>query len=86
MTAELEHPIQCCFVGLIGVATMLAGLAILPYSRIATEVLALAGFAITLFFLLWRTGLLWRGGRDPVTNTPVLYLPTSFGATNHFAA
>jgi len=80
VTAELEHPIQCCFVGLIGVATMLAGLAILPYSRIATEVLALAGFAITLFFLLWRTGLLWHGGRDPATNTPVLYLPTVAGS------
>lgn len=57
VTSELEHPIQCCFVGLIGVATMLAGLAILPYSRIATEVLALAGVAITLLFLLWRTGV-----------------------------
>lgn len=78
--AELEHPVQCCFAGLIGVATMLAGLAILPYSRIAAELIALAGFAITLLFLLWRTGLLWHGGRDPVTNTPVLYLPTVAGS------
>ncbi len=78
--AELEHPIQCCFVGLIGVATMLAGLSILPYSRIGAEALALAGFAIALFFLLWRTGLLWRGGRDPASNTPVLYLPTVAGS------
>ena len=78
--AELEHPIQCCFAGLIGVATMLAGVAILPYSRIAAEALAMVGFAVTLFFLLWRTGLLWRGGRDPVTNTPVLYLPTVAGS------
>lgn len=78
--AELEHPIQCCFVGLIGVATMLAGLSILPYSRIAAEFIALAGFSVALLFLLWRTGLLWRGERDPVTNTPVLYLPTVAGS------
>ncbi|MBB3660925.1 tellurite resistance protein [Rhizobium sp. BK650] len=78
--AELQHPIQCCFVGLIGVATMLAGLSILPYSHIPAELIVLTGFAFTLLFLLWRTGLLWRGGRDPATNTPVLYLPTVAGS------
>ncbi len=78
--AELEHPVQCCFIGLIGVATMLAGLGILPYSHIAAGVLAAAGAAFALLFLMWRTGLLWRGGRDPVTNTPVLYLPAVAGS------
>lgn len=28
--AELEHPVQCCFVGLVGVATMLVGVSITP--------------------------------------------------------
>ncbi|HJX19927.1 MAG TPA: dicarboxylate transporter/tellurite-resistance protein TehA, partial [Steroidobacteraceae bacterium] len=26
---ELEHPVQCCFVGLIGIATMLIAIAVL---------------------------------------------------------
>ncbi|MEJ5755948.1 dicarboxylate transporter/tellurite-resistance protein TehA, partial [Salmonella enterica subsp. enterica] len=30
--AEAGHPVQCCFIGLAGVATMLVGLGALPYS------------------------------------------------------
>ncbi|MBD9388602.1 dicarboxylate transporter/tellurite-resistance protein TehA [Agrobacterium sp. AGB01] len=78
--AETEHAIQCCFVGLVGVATMLAGLALLPYSRTATEILLVLGFAATFGFALWRTGRLWQGARDPAASTPVLYLPTVAGS------
>ncbi|WSH67636.1 dicarboxylate transporter/tellurite-resistance protein TehA (plasmid) [Rhizobium ruizarguesonis] len=78
--AEIEHPVQCCFVGLAGVATMLAALALLPYMRITSEILFAVGVAFTLFFALWRTGLLWRGGRDPVATTAVLYLPLGAGS------
>jgi tellurite resistance protein len=77
---ELEHPVQCCFVGLIGVATMLISIAALPYSRLAAQIAFAAGASFTLAFALWRTGLLWRGGRDPATTTPVLYLPMVAGA------
>jgi tellurite resistance protein len=77
---ELEHPIQCCFVGLIGVATLLISIAVLPHSRLAAEILFAAGASFTLAFGVWRTGILWRGGRDPATTTPVLYLPTVGGA------
>lgn len=78
--AELEHAVQCCFVGLAGVATMLAGLALLPYSRPAAEILFAVGFVFTFAFALWRTGALWQGGRDVTTTTPVLYLPTVAGS------
>jgi tellurite resistance protein len=76
---EAEHPVQCCFIGLAGVATMLIGGAALPYSRLAAQVLFAAGAAFTVAFAVWRTGVLWRGARDPGATTPVLYLPTVAG-------
>src|SRR3989475_9687796 len=77
---ELEHPVQCCFVGLAGVATMLISIAALPYSRLAAQIAFAAGASFTVAFAVWRTGILWRGGRDPGATTPVLYLPTVAGA------
>ena len=76
---EAQHPVQCCFIGLAGVATMLIALAAIPYSRLVAQILFGAGAAFTLAFALWRTGLLWRGGRDHGATTPVLYLPTVAG-------
>jgi len=67
-------------VGLIGVATMLMSIAALPHSRLAAQIAFAVGASFTLAFALWRTGILWRGGRDPSTTTPVLYLPTVAGA------
>lgn len=78
--AEALHPVQCCFIGLAGVATMLTGLAVQPYSLPAAWVLFASGGAFTLGFALWRTGVLWQGGRDPAASTPVLYLPTVAGS------
>jgi tellurite resistance protein len=77
---ELEHPIQCCFVGLIGVATMLISMAALPYSRLVAQIAFAVGAAFTLAFAVWRTGILWHGGREPGTTTPVLYLPAVAGS------
>jgi tellurite resistance protein len=77
---EIDHPVQCCFVGLIGVATMEIALAALPYSRLAAQILCAFGAAFTICFAVWRTGILWQGGRDPGTTTAVLYLPTVAGA------
>lgn len=76
---EAAHAIQCCFIGLAGVATMLVAAGALPYSRPAAVVLYVIGALFTVLFGLWRTGLLWRGGRDPATTTPVLYLPLVAG-------
>ena len=77
--AEAEHPVQCCFVGLVGVSTSLVAQAALPYSPATAELLFVLGALITLAFGLWRTGLLWRGERDPSATTPVLYLPLVAG-------
>ena len=77
--AEAEHPVQCCFIGLAGVAALLVALGALPYWRALAEILFGAGAAFTLGFALWRTGLLWHGGRDHGATTPVLYLPTVAG-------
>jgi tellurite resistance protein len=77
--AEAHHPVQCCFIGLAGVSTMLIALAAEPYSRLTAEILFGFGSAFTLGFALWRTGLLWRGNRDHTATTPVLYLPTVAG-------
>jgi tellurite resistance protein len=78
--AELRHPVQCCFIGLIGVATSLMAVAAFPYSVAAAGVLFIAGASFTLGFAVWRTGLLWQGERDLTATTPVLYLPTVAGA------
>ena len=77
--AEARNPIQCCFIGLAGVSTMLVGIAFLPYSHPVAEVLYITGAAFTLAFAAWRTGLLWQGDRDHSATTPVLYLPTVAG-------
>jgi len=76
---EAEHAIQCCFIGLGGVATLLVAQGALPYSRPLAIALFALGAAFTLLFALWRTGILWHGGRDPAATTPVLYLPMVAG-------
>jgi tellurite resistance protein len=73
--AELNHPVQCCFIGLIGVTTMLIAGAAIPYTRIGAEILFGIGVIYTIAFAVWRTGALWMGGRDPGATTAVLYLP-----------
>ena len=77
---EVAHPVQCCFIGLVGVATMLVAGGLLPYSRIGAETIFLVGAAYTLAFSVWRTGGLWQGERDIATTTAVLYLPSVAGS------
>lgn len=87
--AEARHTIQCCFVGLGGVATMLVAQGAIPYSNAAAIAIYVLGVTFTALFALWRTGHLWRGDRDPATTTPVLYLPMvagGFVASNVAAA
>jgi tellurite resistance protein len=78
-TAEADHPIQCCFIGLVGVSTMLMAGAALPYSRLAAEIVFALGAFFTLCFAVWRTGHLWQGARAHEATTPVLYLPAGAG-------
>ncbi len=78
--AEIEHPVQCCFVGLIGVSTMLVAALCLPYSGAVAHLLFWLGALWTVVFAVWRTGGLWTGGREPTATTAVLYLPTVAGS------
>lgn len=45
---ELSHPVQCCFVGLIGVSTMLVGALALPYSTLSANLLFWSGACWTV--------------------------------------
>jgi tellurite resistance protein len=76
---EAANPIQCCFVALAGVATLLIAQGALPYSRPVAVALFVLGAGFTGVFGLWRTGGLWRGGRAATAATPVLYLPLGAG-------
>jgi tellurite resistance protein len=77
--AEVAHPVQCCFVSLAPISTMLMAIAVLPYSRPIAIAFFVVGAAGTLLFGVWRHGALWRGGRNVNTTTPVIYLPTVAG-------
>ncbi|WP_395664273.1 dicarboxylate transporter/tellurite-resistance protein TehA [Methylocella sp.] len=77
--AEIVHPVHCCFIGLVGVATMLVAGGAAPYSHVVALLLYIAGAAFTLVFAVWRTGGLWLGDRTVEQSTPVLYLPTVAG-------
>ena len=78
-SAEVADPVQCCFVGLIGVATILVAAGIQPYSPALAVILFTAGAAFAVGFAVWRTGGLWQGEREHAATTAVLYLPTVAG-------
>lgn len=78
--AEAEHPVECCFIGLAGVSTMLIALVLQPYAITAAWALFLAGAAFTVLFALWITGRLWHGSREVASTTAVLYLPAGAGS------
>jgi tellurite resistance protein len=77
--AEFADPVQCCFIGLAPVTTVLVAVAIAPYHRPAALLLFALGVVGQLGFAVHRTGLLWQGERDPAATTPVLYLPMVAG-------
>jgi tellurite resistance protein len=77
--AEAGHPVQCCFIGLGGVATLVMAQGALPFSRSVAELLFVIGATFTLGFGLWRTGLLWQGQRETEATTPILLLPVVAG-------
>lgn len=76
---EWNHPVQCCFVALGPLATMLAALAVHRYAPDAARAVFLVGASAQVTFMIYRVGTLWSGGRDPLTTTPVLYLPAVAG-------
>jgi tellurite resistance protein len=76
---ELQHPIQCCFIGLAGVVGLLVSIGLSTEFRELSVGAFCLGFAWTLAFAIYRTGKLWMGDRTPESTTPVLYLPTVAG-------
>jgi len=77
--AELEHPVQSCFIGLPGVVALLISTGL--SSELRAFSLGLYGFGVawTLVFAIYQTGRLWLGDRKPETDTPILYLPIVAG-------
>ncbi|MDP5238540.1 dicarboxylate transporter/tellurite-resistance protein TehA [Uliginosibacterium sp. 31-16] len=83
---EFSHPVQGGTPALLGVATLLIALAVLPWSHTVAICLTAAGIAWHLGFSLWHTGALWQGGRDALDTVPTLYLPTVAGNFTSAAA
>ena len=77
--AESRHPIQCCFIGLVGVATMLVAGGAQPHAPQVALAIFVVGLTFTIAFAAWRTGGFWQGGREVSSTTPVIYLPTVGG-------
>lgn len=77
--AEVFHPVQGCFLGLGGVATMLIAMAARQLVGELALGLFLAGVVWTIGFAAWRTGRLWFGGREETETTAVFYLPAVAG-------
>jgi tellurite resistance protein len=77
--AEFGHPIQCCFIGLVPVSTLLVGTWFATWSDSLGPMLVLLGAAGQLGFSMYRSGALLRGGRKHEDTTAVMYLPTVAG-------
>lgn len=77
--AEFGHPIQCCFIGLVPVSTLLVGTWMATWTDSAGAALVLLGAAGQLGFSMYRSGALLRGGRKHEDTTAVMYLPTVAG-------
>ena len=73
---ELQNLIQCCFISLIPITTMLIGLAVLPYEFSLSVGLITLGIIGQLVFAAYRAAGLWRGIHKAEATTPIMYLPT----------
>jgi tellurite resistance protein len=78
--AELEHPIQSCFIGLAGVVSLLASIGFSTTHWTLSLGCFCFGIAWTLIFAIYQTGRFWMGDSKPESLTPVLYLPVVAGA------
>ena len=74
--AELQNLIQCCFISLIPITTILIGLAALPYGFSLSVGLITLGIIGQLVFAAYRAAGLWRGIHKAEATTPIMYLPT----------
>jgi tellurite resistance protein len=87
--AELQHALQSSFAALAPVSSMLAAMALIPFSRDAATALFVLALAAQLALGLALNGRRWMGGRPPELVTPAVYLPSvaqSFVAATASAA
>src|SRR5260370_6584933 len=77
--AEARHPVQCCFIAVIAVSTMLVAIWIYGWAPGLGAFLVGAGVIGQLAFSVFRSGGLMRGGRSTEDTTAVMYLPTVAG-------
>lgn len=86
---ELAHPLHGSLATLLPVASMLAAVVLIPFSRsLALSIVAIA-LVGQLALGLWLNGRLWMGARPPETITTAIYLPSvaqSFVAASAAAA
>ncbi|MDO4626623.1 MAG: dicarboxylate transporter/tellurite-resistance protein TehA [Pasteurellaceae bacterium] len=73
---ELHNIIQCCFISLLPITTILTGLAIKPDFLFLAQVLVGVGIISQLAFAAYRAAGLWRGIHKAEATTPIMYLPT----------
>ncbi|PNL92505.1 dicarboxylate transporter/tellurite-resistance protein TehA [Aggregatibacter aphrophilus] len=73
---ELQNLIQCCFISLIPITTILIGLVALPYGFSLSVGLITLGIIGQLVFAAYRAAGLWRGIHKAEATTPIMYLPT----------
>jgi tellurite resistance protein len=78
--AELEHPIQSCFIGLAGIVSLLVSICFSTTHRALSLACFCFGIAWTLTFAIYQTGKLWMGASKTESLTPILYLPMVAGA------
>lgn len=77
--AEVEDPIQCCYISLFPATSMFIGTAVMPYSHTIALCFVVIGTIGQLFFSAYRSAGLWRGLHSPEATTPGIYLPTVSG-------
>lgn len=73
---ELHDTIQCCFISLIPITTILMGIAMVPYVLFLAKVFVFLGILGAILFAAYRSAGLWRGTHVFDATTPVIYLPT----------
>jgi len=74
--ADFQDLVQCCFISLIPITTIMSGLSLRPYAAAPAEVLIYVGIVGQLIFSMYRAAGLWRGLHTSKATTPIIYLPT----------
>ena len=74
--ADFQDLVQCCFISLIPITTIMSGLSLRPYAGAPAEMLIHVGVVGQLVFAMYRAAGLWRGLHTSKATTPIIYLPT----------